>query len=152
MSKKGTSTYYLTSKSKIPLEIPPSLSSSYEALKLASLADSTWIPKIVIPIETPPIISQVINKSADLSKETDIVPFIAPPNLQLRTLYHQLLKYPKDCTFCFSGYGVTETKRLTDDILSAASKAGSHLTIEVNDSYQGRLNKYVWKLLYAHQL
>ena len=145
MSKKGTSTYYLTSKSKIPLEIPPSLSSSYEALKLASLADSTWIPKIAMPIETPPIISQVINKSPELSKETDIVPFIAPLNVQLRTLYQQLLKYPKDCTFCFSGYGVTETKLLTDDIPSAASRAGSHLTIEVNESFQGRMNKYVWK-------
>ena len=144
MSKKGTSTYYLTSKSKIPSEIAPSLSSSYEALKLASLADSTWIPKIVMPIETPPIISQVINKSPELSKETDIVPFIAPPNVQLRTLYKQLLKYPKDCTFCFSGYGVTETKRLTDDILSAASRAGSHLTIEINESFQARMNKYVY--------
>ena len=142
---KGTCTYNSPLKTKPPLECASSISSSYEALEVASLTDSTWAPKIIIPIATPPIISQLMNKSSGLSEETDIVLFIAPPNVQLRTLYTQLLNYPKDCTFCFAGYGVDDTKRLTDDILSAASKDGSHLTIEFNKSLQAHMNKYVYK-------
>ena len=38
-------------------------------------------------METPSTISKIINKSTRLPEENSIVPFIAPPTVQLRTLY-----------------------------------------------------------------
>ena len=128
------------------LKSTPSISSSFQALNSATLTNSTWTPKIVMHIATPSIILETLSNPQASSDETDIVQFIAPPNLQLKTLYQTFLNYPNGCTFCFEGYGVNDKKRLLDDIISAASKDGTDLTIEVNDSYQARGNTYVYNL------
>ena len=128
------------------LKSTPSISSSFQALNCATLTNSTWAPKIVMPIATPSIILETLSNPQASSDETDIVQFITPPNLQLKTLYQTFRNYPNNCTFCFEGYGVNDKKRLSDDIISAASNDGSDLTIEVNESFQAYVNKYVYYL------
>ena len=121
-----------------------SILSSFEQVQLALAKDSSWVPKIVMKISTPRIISQTINLPITDKHETDIVHFMTTPSVQLSTICKTLLLYPKDCTFCFEGYnGIDDKSRLISDIFTAASKNGSSLAIHVTDSYKTSSNTYV---------
>ena len=82
-------------------QLTNTISSSFDQMHSALSKDSSWVPKIVMKISTPFIISQTINLPITNKNETDIVHFMTPPSIQLSTICKTLLCYPKDCTFCF---------------------------------------------------
>ena len=121
-----------------------SISSSFNQIHSALSKDSSWVPKIVMKISIPFIISQTMNLPITNKNETDIVQFMIPPSLQLSIICKTFLLYPKDCTFCFEGYnGIDDKNRLISDIFAAASKNGSSLALHVTDSYKTCSNRYV---------
>ena len=144
VNKLKTNTDSLTHPIYKSHQLTNSILSSFKQIKSALAKDSSWIPKIVMQISMPCIISQTINLPITSKNETDIVQFMTPPSVQLSTICKTLLLYPRDCTFCFEGYnGIDDKNRLISDIFAAASKNGSSLAIHVTDSYKTCSNKYV---------
>ena len=121
-----------------------SISSSFNQIHSALSKDSSWVPKILMKISIPLIISQAMNLPITNKNETDIVQFMIPPSLQVSIICKTFLLYPKDCTFCFEGYnGIDDKNRLISDIFAAASKNGSSLAFHVTESYKTCSNRYV---------
>ena len=92
-------------------------------MQTARHADSTWIPKIILNIPTPPYVSSFLPPSTTPINTTDIVPFLQVPSVQLGIVLRHKLNYPENRTFCLEGYkGTADSKRLASNIIAAVKK------------------------------
>ena len=76
----------------------------FNKLQTARHADSTWIPKIILNINTPQYVSSLLPLSTTSINTTDIVPFLQVPSVQLGIFLRHELNYPTHCNFCLEGY------------------------------------------------
>ena len=132
----------LTNDQQLTEAIHISIQSSFNSLKTARKEDSSWIPKVLLPITVPLCIRHDMQTLDSNSTHTDIVPFLKEPSVILKCLYTQTLKYPKDCTIQLTGYnGIKDLDRLKHNVITAAAKNGTELVVQRNDKYQYRGNK-----------
>ena len=119
-----------------------SIPSSFSNLIDASKKDSIWIPKILMNIALPTQIQHIKSPISTNIDKTDIVPFIQKPSIILSTILDNELKYPKGCTFHFSGYdGPQDGNRLKKDIITAAAKGGTALVVAYSEQSKTCYNK-----------
>ena len=143
-SNNSTSPLDLTDHDIIPKSCNENITSSFTDLLLARNEDSSWQPEIIMDIPVPQYIKELLPVNAIHGNAIDIIPFTIKPSLMLSTLLKHQYNYPKNCTFCFEGYeGVERGDDLKKDIINAAALHGTVLTVDINDHYKARGNKYV---------
>ena len=99
------------------------VTSVFNKLQTARHVDSTWIPKIVLNISTPPCVPSLLPPSTKPINNTDIVLFLQVPSLQLGIILRYELNYSTHFNFYLEEYnGMGGSERLASNIIIAASK------------------------------
>ena len=118
-----------------------SVASVFNKPQTTGHADSTWIPKIILNIPTPPCVSSLLPRSTTSINTTNIVPFLQAPSVQLGNILRYQLNYPNHCNLCLKGYhNMVDSDKLTNNIVTSATNNGISLKIETNDQYTTRPN------------
>ena len=124
------------------LSYTSTIHSTFCKLLLARNNDSCWQPKILMDISVPKTIHQLLGTSPITSSSIDIVTFTTQPSLAASSILESMYHYPKGCTLYFEGYdGVENADRLKKDIIIAATRDGTILSVVTKDDYKACGNK-----------
>ena len=93
-------------------------------------------------ISVPKSIHQLLGTSPITSSSVDLVPFTTQPSLTALSILENVFHHPKGYTLYFEGYdGIENADMLKKDVIIAAARDGTILSVVTKGDYKARGNK-----------